>query len=260
MPLRVIVLRTIFKTKLVVYLINLLCVIGIWSFMTYGQPKEADLLFPGVSAVYNVIVNNLSTLVHFSLITWYRVIVGLLIGSLIGFFTGLIISASKLAEAILEPIVEVIRPIPPIALTPFFILWFGLGDFGQFLLISLGCFMVIVVNTVVSIRSVSIVYIFAAQSLGANTFNLYRTVYIPAILPSLLTGMRVGAATGFALTVASEYLGAQGGLGYLIRNARQMLDTSTILVAAIILGIECLLSDLFLRKTFARITAWLPND
>jgi ABC-type nitrate/sulfonate/bicarbonate transport system permease component len=182
------------------------------------------------------------------------------VGTFFGIIVAAIISASKLFEAVLEPVIEIVRPVPPIALTPFFILWFGLGDFGQLFLISLGCFMVVAVNALVAIRNVPIVYLYAARSLGANKFNLYKTVYLPAVSPSILAGMRVGAATGFGLTVAAEYLGAQGGLGFLIRNARTILDTSSILIAVIILGVQSLLTDASIRLLFSKITKWVPND
>jgi ABC-type nitrate/sulfonate/bicarbonate transport system permease component len=232
----------------------------IWIASTRHQTTTQRLVFPSPDALLFTTLNQWYDILKYSLTTWYRVIVGLGIGTFVGFSIGLLMTWSKAIDSILDPFVELIRPIPPIALTPFFILWFGLGDLGQLLLISLGCFMIAVVTTFVSVRNVSPVYVRASKSLGANDLDLYLTVFIPAILPNLLSGMRVAAATGFGLTVAAEYLGAQGGLGYLIRNARTILQTEVILLSAILLGMESLLTDRFLRFAFGKLTGWAPKS
>lgn len=230
----------------------------IWFGLTRNQTTQQRLIFPSPDSLLSVFVNQWQTILKYSFTTWYRVLSGLAVGTLVGFCTGLIMTWNTLINSILDPLIELIRPIPPIALTPFFILWFGLGDLGQLLLVALGCFMVVVVTTVVSVKNVNPIYYRAAKSLGANDLDLYLTVFIPAILPSLASGIRVAAATGFGLTVAAEYLGAQGGLGFLIRNARTILQTDAILLAAILLGIESLVTDILLRIIFKTLTKWNP--
>lgn len=244
-------------------LINVLVIFTafmIWIVLTRDQTRSQHLMFPSPDSLLIVIGNHWQDILSYSLTTWYRVLTGLVLGALCGFLLGLLMTWHNIVDSILDPLIEIIRPIPPIALTPFFILWFGLGDEGQLLLIALGCFMVTIVTTVVSVRNVHPIYVRAARSLGANDFNLYLTVFIPAILPNFLSGMRVAAATGFGLTVAAEYLGAQGGLGYLIRNARTTLDTDVILLSAILLGIESLLTDRLLRLIFGKLTEWKPDS
>jgi len=231
----------------------------IWFLLTRNQTKTQELLFPGLEKMLFTFKNNYSNIINYSFITWYRVFVGLLIGIFSGLFFGILITWNKYVESIIDPIIEVIRPIPPIALTPFFILWFGLGDLGQLLLVALGCFMVIVVSTVNAIRNINIIFIRAAKSLGANSFDIYKTIYIPAIMPSLSSAIRVSSATGFGLTVAAEYLGAQGGLGFLIRNARVTLNTEVIMLAAILLGVLSLITDQLIRLIFKYITKWNIN-
>ncbi len=238
----------------------ILLITFIWIILTRNQTSKQLLIFPSPDSLLSILFSQWREILVYSLTTWYRVLAGLAIGSFIGFLTGLVMTWNDWIEAMLDPIVELIRPIPPIALTPFFILWFGLGDLGQLLLISLGCFMVVIVTTVVSVKNVEPVYVRAAKSLGANDFDLYRTVFMPAIIPNLFSGVRVATATAFALTVAAEYLGAQGGLGFLIRNARTILQTNAILLAAIILGIESFLTDRLLRIIFRQLTKWTPKS
>lgn len=239
--------------------IAILTIIVSWYLLTRDQTRSQELLFPSLEKLYHTLINNYRNIFNYSLITWYRVIVGLVIGIISGFFFGIIITWNKYLEAIIDPIIEIIRPIPPIALTPFFILWFGLGDLGQLLLVSLGCFMVIVVSTVNAIRNISIIYIRAAKSLGANDYDIYKTIYLPGIMPAISSAIRVSAATGFGLTVAAEYLGAQGGLGFLIRNARVTLNTEAILLAALLLGILSLVTDQIIRLAFKIINKWNNN-
>jgi len=247
------------KNKLLIEILFLIIVLILWHILTLKQTSQQKLLFPSFSTIFNTIIHNTGTILKYSIITWYRVLSGLIIGSFIGFILGLILTWSPLLFYIFDPIIEIIRPIPPIALTPFFILWFGLGDLGQLILIALGSFMVVVVNTIVSVNNVSPVYVQAAKSLGAKNFDLYKTIFIPAILPNLQSGIRVSSGTAFGLTIAAEYLGAQGGLGYLIRNARTTLQTEVILLAAIILGIMSLSTDKIIRIIFNHLTIWVPR-
>jgi ABC-type nitrate/sulfonate/bicarbonate transport system permease component len=231
----------------------------IWVLATHGQSSRADLFFPRPAMLLQELREQYGSILIFALTTWYRVIAGLLIGTISGTAAGILMSYSRWLYWLLDPLIELLRPVPPIALIPFFILWLGLGNSSQLLLISLGCFMIITVSVYVGIVNTPPIFVKAAMSLGANKVQLYRTVYIPAILPGLLSGIRVALASSFSLTVAAEYLGAQGGLGYLIRNARQILQTETILLAAIILGLQSLVTDQLIRWLFSRITKWVPK-
>jgi ABC-type nitrate/sulfonate/bicarbonate transport system permease component len=235
-------------------------IVLLWYFFTLNQNQQQALKLPRPALLISTLHDNGKTILNYSYTTWYRVILGLLIGTITGMFAGILMTYKRIFYFILDPIIEIIRPIPPIALIPFFILWLGLGDTSQFLLIGLGCFMIITVSTFVGITNVSPVYVRAAMSLGASKRQLYKTVYIPAMTPGLLSGVRVALASAFALTVAAEYLGAQGGLGYLIRNSRVTLHTETIMLASIIIGLESLITDQLLRVAFKHITKWLPKS
>jgi ABC-type nitrate/sulfonate/bicarbonate transport system permease component len=230
-----------------------------WYLLTRDQSSQEALHFPSPKLVARTLMEQWRNIGWYALTTWYRVLLGLTIGSMLGMVAGLLMTYSRFLYYVLDPVVEVVRPIPPIALTPFFILWLGLGDLSQLLLITLGCFMIITISTYVAVTNVNPVFARAARSLGASKPFLYRTVYLPAILPELLSGIRVALASAFALTVAAEYLGAQGGLGFLIRNARTILHTETILLAAVILGVQSTLTDRLIRWIFRRLTRWAPE-
>jgi ABC-type nitrate/sulfonate/bicarbonate transport system permease component len=119
--------------------------------------------------------------------------------------------------------------------------------------------MVVVVTTVNAVASVDVRLVRAAYSLGADSLTIYRAIVCQAIAPHLVAALRVASATGFGLTVAAEYLGAQGGLGFLIRNSRTTLNTESILLAIVLLGIESFIVDFTIRFWGKRNTAWLDS-
>jgi len=234
-------------------------VLAAWYLVTVVMPLIPSLFFPSPPDVLRALVELRYSIIQHSLVTLYRVLTSFSVGSMIGILIGLLMSRSRIVYAILDPVIEALRPVPPIALIPFFILWFGIGNFGKVLLSGLGCFMVLVVNTVVAVRNVPPIYVRAAASLGADSRTIYRTVVVPAIVPSLVSGWRVAAALAFALTVAAELMGAQSGLGFLVMVARRSLQTDVILLSVIILSIEAWFVDRAIRVLSNRVTPWMER-
>ena len=188
--------------------------------------------------------------------TMFRIVVGFFCGSALGVGLGLFMGYSYSANRLLDPLIETARPIPPIATIPFFILWFGIGELGKVLLVTGGCALVTVVTTTEAIRNVPPIYIRAALTLGASRKAIYRTIIVPAIIPHLLSGLRVAAALSFALTVAAEYMGAQAGLGYIVMLARRTLRTQNILLGILLLGLLSSLLDRGIRLGGNFLTRW----
>lgn len=226
----------------------------LWIFLTPRYIRE--LVFPSPQSVWEAIVALRERLLWDSLLTLGRVLAGWSIGVILGVSTGLLMTWSRVFLAVTNPVIEAIRPLPPVALIPFFIIWFGLGDGGQIALVGVGCFMVLAVNTYQAVHNIPSIYIRAATSLGANKFQIYRTVILQAILPSLISGFRIAMALAFGVAVAAEFMGAQRGIGVLIMVARRTLNTNTILLGTIIVGVESYLADLFIRKISYYYCQW----
>ncbi len=188
--------------------------------------------------------------------TFARVFVGWASGAILGIAVGLLMSASQMFLAIGNPIIEILRPLPPIALIPFFIIWFGLGISGQIGLIALGSLMVLAVTTYAAVNNVASVYVRAAASLGASRIAIYRWILLPAATPSIGAAFRVSAALAFATGVAAEFMGAQSGLGFLIMVARRTLNTNTILLGTLLLAAESYLMDIGIRAFNAYLCRW----
>ena len=120
--------------------------------------------------------------------------------------------------------------------------------------------MVMVVSTIEAVRNVPRIYIQAARSLGTEQDHIYRTVILPAIVPELIAGWRVALALAFGLMAAAEMMGAQEGIGFMIMVARRSLNTPTILLGIIIIGIEAALADRLLHFFTRRLTRWTERE
>ena len=166
-----------------------------------------------------------------------RVVVGFLIASVCGVSSGLILGSSRRLSDCITPLIELLRPIPPIAWIPLAILWFGIGDRPAFFIVALGAFFPIFINSFAGIWSVSHSHIAAARCLGADRRLLLTDVLIPAALPHILTGLRIGLGIAWTSVIAAELVGAQSGLGYMIQTNRILLRTDKIVVGMAMIGV-----------------------
>ena len=231
---------------------------GLWFLVTPTPIRE--LTFPSPGSVWAAVLAIRSGLLTNAAATLTRVLLGWLMGASLGILVGLLMTASDPLERLLHPLLEFLRPLPTVALIPFFIIWFGIGEVGQVTLIGLAAFVVLVVNTFVAVHIVPDRYIRAASLLGASTTRTYRTVIVPAIVPSLVGGLRTSAAVAFAVGIAAEFLGAQTGLGYMIMVARRTLNTNTILLGVLIVAAESFLLDYGIRLLAQYFTRWLRDS
>jgi ABC-type nitrate/sulfonate/bicarbonate transport system permease component len=155
-----------------------------------------------------------------------------------------------------NPIMEILRPIPPLAWIPLSILWFGIGDEQNEFIIFLGIFFPILVNTVVAVKNIDPILIRAARSLGASERKLLMRIVFIGALPQIITGVRIGLGVGWMALVAAELVGANSGLGFIINDARSMLRTDTIIVGMLAIGVVGLLIDSTILALSRRLLPW----
>jgi ABC-type nitrate/sulfonate/bicarbonate transport system permease component len=191
-----------------------------------------------------------------ALATLSRVLFGLIVGTVLGSIVGALIVFSRRIGEFLHPLIESARPVPVIAMIPFFLMWFGIEEPGKLLLITLGVFMLIVVNVEESIKNVPRIYIDAAKTLGASKSQIQRRIILPSIIPNMIGPLRVAVALTFTLVVAAEFMGAQSGIGYRILEARRLFNPQVILLGIFQLGILAALMDTLLQKLMKRLTKW----
>ncbi len=169
---------------------------------------------------------------------------------------GLFMGWFRVIHAQLDPVIEVLRPIPPLAWIPLSILWFGIGDDQNEFIIFLGMVFPILINTIDGVRKVERNLVRAARSLGAPEHSVLTRVVLQAALPQIVTGIRIGLGVGWMALVAAELVGASSGLGFLINDARSVLRTDIIVVGMLTIGIVGLSIDLALRVTTRKLLPW----
>ena len=155
-----------------------------------------------------------------------------------------------------NPIMEILRPIPPLAWIPLSILWFGIGDAQNEFIIFLGMFFPILINTIVGVKNVDPNLVRAARSLGAPEYKVLSRIVLKGSLPQIITGVRIGLGVGWMALVAAELVGANSGLGFLINDARSMLRTDTIVVGMLTIGLVGLLIDTAIRTLGRKFLPW----
>jgi NitT/TauT family transport system permease protein len=185
-----------------------------------------------------------------------RVGVGFAIGTGLALPLGLLMGTSDRLHDFLNPLVQIVRPIPPIAFIPLAILWFGLGNPPAFFLISLGAFFPVLVNTIAGVRNVDAIYLRAAQNLGARGSTLFTRVILPAALPHILTGARVAVGVAFIVVIVAEMIAVNNGLGYRITEAREYFWSDKIIAGMLSIGLIGLAIDTLMARLNRRLLRW----
>jgi NitT/TauT family transport system permease protein len=195
-------------------------------------------------------------LLHDALGSLYRVGVGFAAGAALALPLGLAMGTSRVVYAWMNPLVQLLRPIPPIAYIPLAILWFGLGNAPAVFLIALGAFFPVLMNTVAGVRQVDGIYLRAARNLGADGPTMFVRVILPAAVPYILTGMRIGIGTAFIVVIVSEMIAVNNGLGFRILEAREYFWSDKIIAGMASIGLLGLGIDAGMNRLNNHLLRW----
>jgi ABC-type nitrate/sulfonate/bicarbonate transport system permease component len=176
-----------------------------------------------------------------------RILIGFAIGVTAGVVLGSAMSASRVIRHLIDPVIEVLRPLPPLAFIPLFIIWFGIGELPKEVLIVIGVIPIMAVTTVAALDEVPEDLRLCARTLGASRLYTLARVQIRAALPGILTGMRISMAASWTSIVAAELIAATSGLGYLIMQAGDYLNTALVFSGILSIAILGLVLDACLR-------------
>jgi NitT/TauT family transport system permease protein len=224
----------------------LLVVIKWWQYLAPAEPfdpaqgSRLSWLFSG-------------ELIGDALASLERVLLGFFMGVGLALPLGLLMGTSERVYALMNPMVQVLRPIPPIAYIPLAILWFGLGNPPAVFLIIIGSFFPVLINTIAGVRHVDSIYLRAARNLGAGPLTVFTRVIVPAATPYILSGMRIGIGTSFIVVIVSEMIAVNNGLGYRILEAREYFWTDKVMAGMFTIG----LIGLFIDAGMTRINNYL---
>lgn len=183
-------------------------------------------------------------------------LVGFCIAAVSGVFLGIIVGWWPRARDLLEPVIEILRPIPPLAWIPLAMLWFGLGFKPAVFLIWLGAFFPILLNTVLGIEGTPKNLIEVAKTLGANSWQILFKVGVPSATPSIMAGLRIGIGIGWMCLVAAELTGSNSGLGYMIMYYYSTMEAAKTVAGMLMIGIVGYLAFMGLKKLEDRMLFW----
>lgn len=214
------------------------------------------VLLPAPLATAEVLVRYLKTpypadgetLIGHALVSMARVLAGFVLGSLIGITLGALMAGIRGFRAMVDPFIEITRPLPPLAFVPVLIVWFGIGEAPKVILIAAGVVPVMAISTAAGLDGVSSDMLNCARCLGASEWYTMLHVRIRAAMPQIITGMRLSVGLSWTSIVAVEMIAATAGLGFVILQAGQFLNTSLIFSGILIIAVLGLTIDAALRR------------
>jgi len=246
-----------FKSRTGTLAINAVSVLGgiaVWwlvtAFGVVGLPTPAQVATTAVS------LGQQGLLWSDALSSLARVFTGFALGIALAIPVGFLMGWYRIARAIIEPYVQFFRTIPPLAIIPLAIVTLGIEETPKIFVIFLASFLSSVVATYQGVISVDKTLINAARVLGAGDFTIFRRVIVPASLPYIMVGVRIGLGSSWATVVAAELIVAQSGLGFRMQQAQLYYDLPTIFVSLIAIGLLGLVMDRIVMAIDGVLTAW----
>lgn len=223
--------------------IFILALLGAWQLAVSLHPQQ---LMPGpwktAQGIADLVPHGL--ILKYIVASVFRVTWGFLLAALVAVPLGLLVGWYRRAEMAVNPILQILRPISPLAWIPIAILWFGVGDLAAIFLIFVGCFLPLLLTVINAVRSVPAVYINAGRNFGLAPIALMRKILYPAIMPRLMTGLRITLGVAWLVVVAAEMIAVNSGLGFLIVDARNAGNRYDLVVAGmVVIGVVGLLLD-----------------
>ena len=242
---------------------SLLFVAFVWWWIKSGtEPMINDRTFPSMRQTWDAFFE-LATDGYRRVSLWdhtwaslWRVLKGLVYGVIVGVPVGFAMGLSNRLRGIFDPIVELLRPVPPLALLPLFIVWFGIGGGSKVNLLFFAAVWIMVIAARAGVLGVRGSKVHAAYSLGANKWQILRYVILPNALPDIFTGMRVALGVCWGTLVAAELTGTTTGLGAMIFAASKFFRMDVVVVSIIVIGVIGVAMDLVMRFLERRLIPW----
>lgn len=231
------------KNIIILRTITAIILLGLWRIAAglYGLER-----FPGpwqtVLAIVEISRDG-SLAVHIA-VSMFRFSMAYIIAAAAAIPIGLFLGTERIALKVADPLIQLLRPISPVAWFPLAVLWFGIGNFPAIFIIFMSAFFPILLATICGVREIPQTYLKAASNFGVSKWMKFEKVIVPAAFPSITTGLRIAVGTAWIHLVAGEMLGAQSGLGFLIVDSRNFLRTDMVVAAMFMIGVLGLVINL----------------
>lgn len=256
--------RTRLSSRLISFL-TLLALLALWAASARLQ-LVSPVFLPSPVAVWSKFVSVArdgfvdATLLQHLVASLGRVFSALLAAVAVGVPVGLAIGSSTIGRGIFDPLLEFLRPIPPLAYLPLVVIWFGIGEPSKVLVIAIAMLAPVALSTAAGVRGVSQERINAARSLGATRGQVLRLVVLPSALPSVLTGLRIALGAGWSTLVAAELVAATRGLGFMIQSAAQFLVTDVVVMGILVIAAVAFALEFVIRRIERALVPWSGKD
>ncbi|MCA0051381.1 ABC transporter permease subunit [Mesorhizobium sp. B283B1A] len=249
----------------IVSAVTILAVLALWALSARLQ-LVSPVFLPSPLAVWNKFIVVIrdgfvdATLLQHAVASLGRVFAALIAAILVGVPVGLAIGISTVGRGIFDPLLEFLRPIPPLAYLPLVIIWFGIGEPSKILVITIAMLAPVALSTASGVRGVSQERINAARSLGATHAQVVRHVILPSALPSILTGLRIALGAGWSTLVAAELVAATRGLGFMIQSAAQFLVTDVVVMGILVIAAIAFVLEFTIRRIERVFVPWAGRE
>jgi len=243
--------ETTAKTKLRIRLRPIAFIAVLLVLWEIATRRQLNHLLPGPWGVMGGIADLVrhGLLLKYVVASLFRVTWGFVLAVVLAIPLGLAVGWFRRTEMALNPILQILRPISPLAWIPIAILWFGVGDLAAIFLIFVGCFFPLMLTAINAVRNIPAVYVNAGRNLGLSSAALVYRVLYPAVIPSLLVGLRITLGIAWLVVVAAEMIAVSSGLGFLIVDARNAGNRYDLVLAGmLIIGVIGLLLDMGMRS------------
>ncbi|MCW5211704.1 ABC transporter permease [Desulfobulbus sp. TB] len=236
-------------TKNITPVLSFTVLILVWEATVRFSGWDTNVL-PGPYKVFESMIELIAngSLFKHTVASLFRVTWGFCLAALLGIPLGMILGRSSIASMLLNPIINFLRPISPLAWIPLAMLWFGIGDQPAIFLIFLASFFPIVVATTVAVHSINPTFFYVAANFNFSRKEVIQKIVIPAIIPDIITALRLTVTIAWIVVVAAEMIAVQSGLGYLILDSRNGLRLDYVMDGMIIIGLIGLYLDNIMRR------------
>ncbi|QIB68024.1 ABC transporter permease [Aminipila butyrica] len=243
--------------SVILYIALPLILIAVWQGYNLAG-KLTPYTMPEPMAIINTAIDYIQNGKLFENVTvsFIRVIEGFLLALVSAFIIGINVSIFPKFNLFTDLLIQILRPIPPIAWIPLAILWFGIGQESKIFIIFLGAFFPIFVNTVDGVRNIDSKYFELSQVYEVSRQKLIRKIIIPGALPSIMTGIRLGLGNAWVCVVAAEMIGATSGVGYMLSDGRSLSRPDIVILGMLIVGIVGKIMDDLLKLIREKLITW----
>ena len=217
---------------------------------SYAMPSPLKIIQTTIQYIEN---GGLGSSILVSLI---RVLEGFALALVVASALGVLVAIFPKVETMTDLVLQIIRPIPPIAWIPLAILWFGIGQSSKIFIIFLGAFFPIFVNTVDGMQNIDGKYFELARVYEVPKKELIRKIMLPGALPSIMTGIRLGLGNAWVCVVAAEMIGAVSGVGFMLSNGRSLSRPDIVILGMLLVGVLGKIMDDVLRKLREKLITW----